>query len=104
MWLAGSLAGDDLEAGVAGWGEILSSQRLDSRQRRRLRLDGVQEAPDLRAVALDLEQDSVDVVEHPAGQTTLLRKAVHERPEPDPLNGSRDAGSDPAPRPGGRHR
>ena len=93
--VAGALRGHDRELALAGCGGVLRHQVLHGGHRRSVSCQSGQELLDPLRCALDLDQHSVLVVEHVTAELESRRQPEDVRPEPDPLNRSRDPGPDP---------
>ena len=76
-------------------GQGLRGDLIDRRERGKLADEARHEPLDPLGASLDLEQHAVLIVEHIAAKRLLVGEPVHERPEPDALDGAAHTRSDP---------
>ncbi len=84
---------DDDKAPLFDGSEILSQERIDDRERRRLIPQRVLKGLDGFAQSLDLDEDTGRLVAHQPSQTEALRESVDEWTEADSLNHTPDQDS-----------
>ena len=94
--LTPALALHDREAGFAGRRQVLRRHPLDPGERRRVGRQPSQEGRDRVRLTLDLQQHTLLVVEHPAGQPVLGGEPEHVGAKSHPLDRALHPGAYPA--------